>query len=70
MQSGAYVTQIQGYNSRTARADNRVRVAKRAAAKRQRVLDTVQCVAETVVLSVVVYAGILLFGAAMAVIGG
>ncbi|GEM_PF-3694633 len=57
MQSGNYATQVQDHNTGTAYADYRIRKAKRAEAKRQRFLDTVQMLAETVFLGGALVAG-------------
>ena len=69
MQIGNYAIQRQDNYTGTTRADHRLRMAKRAEAKRQRVLDTIQMLAETGFLVAATYAGILLFGAAIAVLG-
>lgn len=73
MQMGYYATQNQGYYSRTARADYRVRYAKRAAKKRQRHLEEVKMLAEGVFLLAVGMSigGVVIFvlGCVIAVLG-
>ena len=57
MQSGNYATQNQGYHTGTARADYRIRTAKRAEAKRRRNLDKIQMFFEAAFLGGALVAG-------------
>lgn len=70
MQNSVGFTESGQHYSRTAATDCHFRKTKRAEAKRQRNLDTIQMLVETAFLLGMGYVGILLLGTAMAVLGG